>query len=779
MFTYYFRTAWRNLRKHKAYSFINIVGLAFAMACSIFIFYWVRDELSYNRFHENAGRVFRINKTYQMGTVTESNSSTPWPLAGAVREGFAEVRDAAGLTNIRALVRFEDKVFNEGRVGVVDPSFFRIFIYPFVKGESDSALSKPDSIIVTESAAAKYFGDEEPVGKTLNVDQNKDFVVRGVIRDIPSNSDIRYDLIVPASGIVAKEELDNWENHFITTFVLLQPGANLKELERKLSDLIQSRLPKEKIALTLQPLGDIHLYSADGSEEGMRFVRIFSAIAVFILAIACINSINLSTARSEKRAKEVGLRKVVGGRRLQIARQFFGESILLTLIAFVVALGLVQSFRGAFRDLTGKMLDWARLEPGFIAVLLLIAVFTGLASGVYPAVVLSSFKPTRAFKAAMGSRGRKASFRKTLVVVQVALVIMLFIGTAVIDRQMGFIRTKDLGYDTENVLFARIAGGIRKNYDAFRNELLRDPGVSAVARSLQLPGEMSAIVRGIRWEGMAAGESAAFGYIAVDYDTLDLLNMTVVRGRNFSREFPSDVNNYVFNEKAAEVMGLKDPVGKTFALDEGSPGTIIGVVKDFHSLPLNYGIEPAVMLIDPDGCRQVLIKIKPGDIGAVTGRIEALWKSFAPGFPFEYQFLDERFELIYGPELRAGKIFHSFVVIAIVLSCLGMLGLSSFTAEQKTKEIGIRKTMGASVPGVVVLLAKQFLAWVLLANVIAWPAAYFAMRAWLNNYAFRTRLGLPLFLLSTAAALAITLLTVSFHSVKAARRNPVDTLRYE
>ncbi|MDH4196713.1 MAG: ABC transporter permease, partial [Candidatus Aminicenantes bacterium] len=407
------KIAWRKMRSQKAYSFINIVGLAFGMACSILIYYWVRDELGYNRFHENAGRIVRINKTYQIGTGTDFNSSTPWPLAGAVREGFPEVQDATGFATVPAVVRFGNKVFNERRVCVVDPSFFRVFTFPFVKGVPDSALPKPDSIVVTESVAAKYFGAEEPVGKTLNVDQDKDFVVTGVVSDIPSNSDIRYDLFVPASGFVAKEEMEEWENHMATTFALLRPGADRGELAKKLSGLIQGRLPKEKIALVLQPLGDIHLYSADGSEEGMRFVRIFSAIAAFILAIACINCINLSTACSEKRAKEVGMRKVVGGRRAQIAWQFFGESVLFTSIGFVIALGLVQSLRGVFHDLTGKVLDWGRFGPGFIAGLILIAVFTGLLSGVYPAIVLSSFKPARVFRDATGRRGRKASFQKT------------------------------------------------------------------------------------------------------------------------------------------------------------------------------------------------------------------------------------------------------------------------------------------------------------------------------------------------------------------------------
>ena len=779
------KIAFRKMRKQKAYSFINTIGLALGITCSFLIFYWAQDELGYNRFHEKADRIFMVNKTYQIGSETEYNSSTPIPLARAVKDNFAEVVDATRFHRIRALVSFkendenEDNLFYEHNVCGVDPSFFEIFTFPFIKGGPAAVLSEPDSIVVTESVAAKYFGREDPIGRTLTFDHDKDFVIRGVIEDIPENSDLRYDLYVPSSRILKPELMEDWGGHYARTFVLLQKGAGVPEVEKKLSVLIQERLPEEKIALALQPLGDIHLYSGDGSEEGMKFVRAFSIVAVFILVIACINYINLSTARSEKRAKEVGLRKVVGARRMQIAWQFFAESVLFTLIALGISLVLIQILEGVFKDLTGKRLVLIDLEPGLIVGLLVIAGFTGLASGVYPALVLSSFKPLRAMRDGLDRPAGKASFRKTLVIVQVSLSIMLLIGMGVIEKQLRYIRSRDLGFDKDNLLYMRMAGGLEKNYEAFRNELLQNPGVTAVARSFQIPGEMSAIVRGLRWEGMAPGESVAFGFIPVDYDTLDLLNMEVVQGRKFSREFPADESNFMLNERAVEVMGLGDPIGKPFSTSDGSQGTIIGVVKNFHSMPLNYGLEPVVLVVNPNFYALILAKIMPGDHRDTISGIEAAWKKFAPGFPYEYHFLDERFELYYGPEILAGKIFRYFVLIAIVISCLGLLGLSAFVAEQKTKEIGIRKALGASVPRVVMLLTKQFLLWVLLANVIAWPIAYVAVRNWLDNYPFRISLGLPLFLLSAAAALVITMLTVSFQAVKAARANPVDSLRYE
>jgi ABC-type antimicrobial peptide transport system permease subunit len=617
------------------------------------------------------------------------------------------------------------------------------------------------------------------MGKTLTYDQDKDFVVRGVIADIPSNSDLRFDLFIPISRIFDPELLENWKDHYATTFIHLQEGALPGEVEKELSGIIQGRLQDEQISLALQPLKNIHLYSADGSEEGMKFIRIFSIIAIFILLIACINYINLSTAFSEKRAKEVGLRKVVGARRIEIAWQFFAESILFTLTAFGVALILIQLLEGVFYDLTGKTLDLVNLEPSFILGLVFIVCLTGLAAGVYPAIVLSSFRPVRALRESLNRSQGKSSLRKTLVVVQVALSIILLIGMSVIEKQVRYFRGRDLGFNKENVLFMRIPDSLSKNYDAFRQELIQNPDVTAVARTFQLPGEMSAIIRGLRWDGMEPGETAAFGYIPVDYDTLDLLEMEVVQGRKFSREFPGDDSSFMINEKAVEVMGLKDPIGKTFSINEDWKGTIIGVVKNFNSMPLNFGIEPVVLLVDSDYYTMAFIKVRPEGGSRVLSGIEAAWKKFAPGFPFEYHFLDERFEFYYGSEILTGKISRYFVLIAIIISCLGLLGLSAFMAEQKTKEIGIRKALGASVPQIILLLTKQFFFWVILANVIAWPIAYFAMRNWLDNYPFRTNLGLSLFISAGAAALLITMLTVSFQAVRAARANPVDSLRYE
>jgi putative ABC transport system permease protein len=775
----YLKIALRKMRKQKAYSFINIVGLGFGLACSILILFWVRDELGYNMFHEKAGQLYRVNKAYQIGAKTEFNPSTPYPLARALRENFPEIADATGFYRNAGLFKFEDKAFFERGVCVVDGSFFRMFTFPFVQGDPSSALAQPGSVVVTETVAAKYFGGRDAVGKTLTLDQTKELLITGVIKDIPSNSDLRYDIFVAAPGFADPDAGENWESHYLSTYALLRRDADIADLEKKMSVMIQGRLPEEKISLKLQPLTKLHLYTVDGREEGMKYVYFFSVIAAFILIIACINYINLSTARSEKRAKEVGLRKVVGAHRSQIARQFFGESVLFTLIALAVAFVLIQLLQGPFNALTGKTLKLADFNPGFVLGLVLITAFTGLASGLYPALVMSSFEPARALREGFRRRGRKASLRKALVVTQFALSIMLLIGTGVIFSQLRYMQKTDLGFDQADMLYLRMNDKVRDNYDAFRTELMRNPEIVGVTRTFELPMEIWAITRGVTWEGKETPGGAAFGFAVVDYDTLDLMKMKFAAGRNFSREFPSDASNFIFNEKAIEVMGMRDPVGKPFKLSEVSKGTIIGVVKNFHSLPLTYAIEPVVIVMDPKFHRLVLVKIRPEGRKAALGRIEAAWKTFAPGFPFEYRFIDERFGLNYAQEVRAGRIFGYFVMIAIFISCLGLLGLASFTAEQKTKEIGVRKALGASTAGVVALLTRQFLRWVVLSNLIAWPVAYLAMRGWLNHFAYRTRVGLLVFVLSAALTLAIALLTVSYQAVKAARANPVDSLRYE
>jgi predicted permease len=774
------KVAFRKMRRQKGYTFINIAGLALGMACCLLIMFWVRDELSFDRFHAGADRIYRINKQYPLGDKIQTNNATPFPLAAAVKSAYAEIEEATAYWRMSAVVRYQDKIFTERAICLADSAFFKIFPFPFRKSGAGTAWGRPDAVVITERTAARYFSDQDPIGKALTVDGTRIFTVSGVIENIPSNSRFQFDFFLPAETMLAPERRESWGSHSSTNYVRLQRDAEPKALEVKLSVLMKERLPEEKISLILQPLAKIHLYNEDGSPAGIKYVFFFSAIAFFILAIACINFINLSTARSEKRAKEVGLRKVVGADRGQIIRQFFGESMIFTLIALVAAFLLVLSLQGPFNSLTGKSLNFSALGRDMLAALAAVAAFTGLLAGSYPALVLSSFQPAKVLRGTGGRRPSRQTFRKILVILQFSLSTILIIGTGVISRQIRFIRTTHPGYDAANVAFLRMNDGIEKNYEVFRNELLRIPDILDVARTSELPGEMWSITRGIRWEGMASSQGAAFGFLSVDRDFLETMNIEIAQGRNFYPESASEKTNVLVNENAVQVMGMKDPIGRTFGRGGKNPWTIIGVVKDFHTLSFQFAIEPVVIVMDPSYYGQVLVRLRPGAAAPKTmNLVAAVWKNTAPEFPFEYRFLDERFGLHYAEELRAEKLFKYFVVLAVVISCLGLIGLASFTAEQKTKEIGIRKILGASVPEVMILLVKEFAKWVFLANVIAWPAAFFIMKGWLRNFAYRTTIGLPIFLGTAVLSLGIALATVSLQAFKAARADPGISLRHE
>lgn len=779
MFKNYLKIAFRNIRKHKAYSFINITGLAFGMACCIFILFWVRDELSFNSFFENSDLIYRVNKKYQLGNETSYNPSTPFPLARTAKEKYPQISQATKYFRTTALFKYEDKVFKERKVCATDSCFFRVFSLQFIKGLPEQALREPNTIVITENSAEKYFGDDEPIGKTVTLNNRQEFVVTGLIRNFPANSDFQFDMFVPIKAVVRSEFYDDWGGHFAHTFVLLQKGSDPIQVEENLSQLIQEKLPEEKLWMKLQPLNKLHLFTLEGKRAGMNYIYFFSIIAVFILTIACINFINLSTARSEKRAKEVGLRKVVGADRSQIIRQFFGESILFTLLALLLAILLIEIFQHAFNDISGKNLDITSLNASLILSLVAIALFTGIISGSYPALFLSSFQPVKVLKGSVSKRFQNRLFRKILVIIQFSLSIMLLIGTGIIYQQLQFMQTKDLGFEKENILYLNLNRDLRTNFEAFKNELVQRQDIVGIARTSELPTEIWSIIRGIKWEGKQTDETAAFGYASIDYDFIEMMNMTMALGRSFSIKFPSDSVNYIFNETAIKTMGMSDPVGKVFSLNEDDTGTIVGVVKDFHFLPLTYAMEPLVLMINPNYYHQVLIKIGQGDVKVTIAQIEKVWKKISPAYPFEYNFLDETFSATYGEAIRAGKIFQYFVIIAILISCLGLLGLASFTAEQKTKEIGVRKVLGASVPGIVMLLTNEFVKWVAISNLFAWPIAYFAMKMWLQNFAYRINIGFSIFLLSAGVALIVAIVTVSYQSLKAALANPIESLRYE
>lgn len=779
MFKNYLKTAIRNIVKEKGYSFINILGLSIGMAACILIMFWVFDELSFDKFHENSQSIYQINKSYIIGGKESYNPSLPMPLVFALRNDFAEVKYATAFSRYRALFRYGDKIFNETNICETDSSFFDVFSFEFLYGNRIEALKKPNTLVITERIAKKYFGDENPIGKSFILNDNEDYQITGVLKNIPSNSTYKFDIYIPMTSQTVKDYANDWTFQFLNIFVKLVEKSDIAVFNKKIEKLAEVHLTGEKTTFHSNPLHKIHLYSIDGKSDKIQYIYFFSIIAVFILFIACINFMNLTTARSTKRAKEVGVRKVIGAGKKHIILQFLGESIIQVLIAMIFAFLLVELVKHPFNNLTAKAISIQYTNVKIIGFFVFISFIIGIIAGFYPALLFSTFKPVKILKGfSTGRTGSKFRLRKILVVIQFIITITLLISTYVIFQQNEYARTRDLGFNKDNILFLRMNKDVFENFDAIKTELLQNPDIKSISRTSSLPSSVWTIARGITWEGKETDEGAAFALMGVDYDFLKTLNLKIVMGRGFSKEFISDSANVIINEKAAAMIG-DDVLHRYLNFDEENPNPIIGVVKDFNSLPLTYEIEPMVMAIIPSYYRFLLIDIHGENIQQSVGKIEKVWQKFCPSFPFDYHFLDEEFDINYQNEIRMGKIFGYFVVLAIFISCLGLFGLSAFTTEHRRKEIGIRKVQGASIFNLVYLLSKEFAIWVLVANIFAWPIAYIILKNWLNHFAFRINLSIWPFFISAFGALVIALLTVSWQTVKAARANPIESLKYE
>jgi putative ABC transport system permease protein len=782
MFKNYLKIALRNIKRQKGYSFINMAGLAIGMACCILLFLWVQDELSFDRFHENADEIYRvISEIHTVDKITH-NARTPNPLGPAVKEKYPEIINFIRYQGFAGwLVQAGDKSFINDNLGTADPSFFEMFTFPFLNGDPKTALNERYSIVITENMAKKYFGNEDPMEKIIRI--GEDFKVTGVIKNIPENSHLHFDCIIPIINMETHWETDlkDWQDIRFYTYIQLHKKSSPEDVSEKISGIIKEYLPKSPTMVYLQPLTDVHLRSdfeedLDNYNQGsIAYVFIFSITALGILLIACINFMNLSTARSANRAKEVGMRKVAGAQRMDIIKQFFGESILLAFIALIFALLLVELLLPLLNDLSGKhlALDFSGNIQLFLG-LIAIALLTGLFSGSYPSLFLSSFQPVNIMKKDFSSKASSGSLRKVLVLFQFTLTIILLIGTTLIYSQLNYIRHRDLGFDKDHVLEFWTA---HADYEALKNELRKNPNILNVTNS-ETPGREPWGATGLDWDGKIAGEEVRFYPTMADYDYLETLNLEMVEGRYFSKEFPTDVTQAVIvNEAAVKAMGMESPVGKRLRFREWE-ATIIGVIKDFHQTSLHNPIEPLVFQYSYD-FPTVLAKISSKNVPETLVFLEKTWKKFVKNYPFTYEFLDEKIDNFYKTERMIGKVFQYFTSVAVLIACLGLFGLASFMAEQRTKEIGIRKVLGASVSGITFLLSKEFTKWVLVANAIAWPVAYYAMNRWLQGFAYRINIGIWSFVLSAVIAFLVALLTVSYQAIKAAIANPVESLRYE
>lgn len=772
MFANYLRTAWRNLRKHKVFSFINIAGLAVGMACCILIFLWVEDELGFDRFHPNRDRLYRIVMRTEGTWVTSSG----WALAPTLKREFPEIRKATRVAVRNALVSHEDKSRNQS-VAFVDPDFLEMFGFPLHDGDPRTAMAVNQCAVITETAARSLFGNTDPMGKVLSVSNDQYRVpVTGVIADPPANSTLQFDVLIPVR--IFGEAVDTDWSYESQCFVLLDENASADAVRKKIAPVAMKydRRVNTVRTLDLEPLTRLHLHNPGGGGP-ILYVYIFATIAVFILLTACINFMNLATARAEARAREVGLRKVVGARKSDLARQFFGEAFLHAGLALVAAVGLVLLVLPAFNSLAGKALSPAR-AAGTLLILPAVALVTGVLSGSYPALFLSSFRPAAVFKNVQPTGSSKPRLRRILVVFQFSIAIVLVIGTAAVYRQLDYIRSANLGYNRHQVATLAMNREIRSKYQALKEELRRDSGVVNVTAANSRP-TLVGNINPVYWEGRNPGQYETMNFVATDHDYVKTFEMEIAAGRDFSREFPTDVENYLVNEAAVRRMGLEDPVGKLFSIWEYR-GVILGVVKDFHNKPLSQEITPTVFALRSNWAPAVMfIRVRPEDIARTMGRIKGIWSRLVPGRPFEPVFLDESFDALYVSDRRMGVLFRDFAALAIFISCLGIFGLAAYTAKRRTREIGVRKVLGASIGRIVSLLSREFVILVSIANVVAWPAGYFLTSRLLRNYAYRTDVPLGVFLGAGILAYLVALLTVSFQAVQAARTEPVNALRYE
>jgi ABC-type antimicrobial peptide transport system permease subunit len=788
MFRNYLKVAVRNIRRNKAYSFINIFGLAIGMACCILILLWVQDELSFDQFHHNADRLGRVIAD------VEFSGQRPWavteaPLSQAMEQEYPEIARATRLQlGGRFRVRYGEKLFVESRNIFVEPAFFEIFTFPFLHGDPEHALIGKRSMVITESMAQKYFGREDPIGKILNFNNKLDFQVTGIIQNVPDNSHLQFDFVIPFAWLEdLGHDINNWGNYNFFTYVLLGENTSFEKTNQKISGYLRTIDPENDTRLYIQPLKRIHLHSdfeydaLAANNSDFKYVFIFSSIALFVLVIACINFTNLTTARSSNRAKEVGVRKVVGACRKDLLRQFFSETLSFVIIAFGVALGLVFLFLPVFNNLSAKQLslDFSRniyIPAGLIG----LAFLTGLLSGCYPSLYLSRFQPVNVLKRTLIADPKSSALRKVLVVVQFALSIILIIGSTVVHHQIDFIRNKKLGFDKENLLYFPFVRQIRQQYETVKNELLMHTNIVGVTASSNLPsfGRNWSTGR-LDWEGKNPDETILMQGVDVDYDFFQTFGMEMAAGRSFSREFPTDENSgVILNEEALRVMGLQNPIGKRFSVGDWQ-GTIVGIVKDYNFKSIHNRIEPLILVMVNRQLNYLFVRIKSQDMPDTIKFLRNKWESYTSEYPFEYGFVDSLLDNLYKSEERVRTLFNYFTLMAIFISCLGLFGLSFYLIERRTKEIGIRKVLGASVPKIVMMLSREFLKWVLIANVIAWPVAYYFMDRWLQNFAYRTNIAIGTFLLSGVLAIFIAILTVSFQSIKAAVSNPADSLRYE
>ncbi len=779
----------RIMLRSKLFSFLNIVGLAFGLACTILLYLWVTDELSYNTYHEKVDRIFIVQHWQHYGDEDYHVWVGPGPMAAAFKEKYPEVEAIARYSRAyNGLVSYKDKKLTQ-EVGAADPEILDIYTCPFVQGSKEDFASGLDNIIISEEIAQQYFGDDDPIGKTLVVDGKFSFIVQGVFKNFPDNVSFDFDILILFEKLKDfGQDLESWGTNWCFNLALLHEGVDYKEFEKKavtFLDEMKENPEDRKNEVFLNPLARVYLHDIEGGGR-IEMVRLFGIIAAFILIIACFNYTNLATARAENRAKEIAVRKVMSASKGRLIKQFLGESLIFTFLALNFSLIIVQLLLPTFNEMANKELYMDYSNITIILSLIFIWLFTSLAAGIYPAFVLSSFKVVSTLKGSKGNSSRGGVFRKVLVVIQFSLSIGLIICTLVVNKQIEFLKQKDLKFDKNNMVYVQIQGKMMDRYDIIKQGLLNNPNILSLTRtSHQSPFMVGSNGGGWQWEGKDPDVSPLVSAMVADENFIKTFKIKLFEGRYFSPEFSSDtasastkVYNIVINKMFADIIG-DNAVNKILHRGGTYKFPVIGIIDDFAYLPANQMNRPLAIYFYEGEYRYIFIRVTGNEIAETIKYIQSVFEEYNPGFVFDYGFLAEGYETLYSDEERVSKIMRSFTIFAILISCLGLFGLAAFSAQKKTKEIGIRKALGAPVMNIILLLSKEMTKWVLISNIIAWPVAYFLMNKLLDNYPYHYEMTIWIFLIAGVTAFGLSILTVIYQALVASVRNPVDSLRYE
>lgn len=798
MFKNYIKIALRNLYKQKMYSAINVMGLSIGLASCLLITMYILFELSYDRYHVHADRMYRVWREFNNpdGSVNLRLGPIAPKFAPLLKEDFSEFEYITRfIPDNGILLGRNNRYFTEENFLWADEHFFDVFTATWIAGDIRTALKEPNSLVLTSSMAKKYFGDENPVGQSLIHEKETTLKVTGVVEDPPMNSHFHYEFLGSFASL-NPGFLDSWGSNNYSTYVILKEGESPEAVEKKIPEFLDRHMPDRQgirphqyTKLHMQPVTSIHLYSHLNSEIGensdITYIYVLTAVALFVLFIACINYVNLATARSARRAKEVGMRKVLGAERTQLIRQFVGESVLITFMAMALAVVLVELALPFFNAFVGRSLNLQYfINPWSIPVFLLMTCFIGIVTGSYPAIYLTRFRPITIVQSAKIHSGTRSPLRASLVVLQFSVSIILMISMGVVHNQMEFIREKDLGFNKEQLLVLPSSQEIISNLETFKGKLLQNSDIVSVSAAKRIPSDRlldagdAQIIRNEKAEDVTFRISS----LNVDHDYIPTFGMPMAAGRNFQKSLASDSTKaFIINEMAAKMLGwvsADEAIGQPFKYS-GRDGYIVGVIKDFHFESLHQQIAPMVMRISTSSLNKITVRVRPDNMPNTIAYLQSVWQQYRPDYPFEYVFVDEKFDRLYRSEQKLGDLFGFFAGLSIFIACLGLLGLAAFMTEQRTKEIGIRKVLGASVGNIVAMVSGEFIKFVLIASVVAWLVSYYSMNEWLRIFAYHTNVNLTTFLLASLAALVIALATVGFQAAKAATANPVESLKYE